>query len=435
MKKRNVAFLVLAIALALFVVSGCAKKAEPVAQAPVAAPAPAAAPAPVPAPAPATVSSTYADGVYFAMDEAFGSSGWKYGVTIVVKGGKITDVDWNGLNVNAGFDKKTIDMAGKYNMVKFGGAQAEWYQQAEKAEAHLIKTQDPTKITYKDAAGHTDDIAGVSIHVVEMFSLAEKALAAGPVGVGSYKDGAYFAMADEYPSSGWKEYVSLTVMNGRIAAVNWSAVNKNGDDKKSYDKAGKYNMVKFGGAQAEWYQQAEKAEAHLIKIQDPKKITYKDDQGHTDDFAGASIHVDTLFNLAQEALAAGPVELGPYTDGGYYASEDAFGSSGWKGFVSLLVKDGNIVNVYWSAVNEAGDDKKAFDMAGNYNMVKFGGAQAEWYQQAAAVESHLLVTQDPKKISYKDANGHTDDIAGATIHVNDFYALVEKALAAGAKKY
>ncbi|MFA7643308.1 MAG: hypothetical protein WCY74_08520, partial [Sphaerochaetaceae bacterium] len=102
---------------------------------------------------------------------------------------------------------------------------------------------------------------------------------------------------------------------------------------------------------------------------------------------------------------------------------------------SLLVKDGNIVNVYWSAVNEAGDDKKAFDMAGKYNMVKFGGAQAEWYQQAAAVENHLLATQDPKKISYKDANGHTDDIAGATIHVNDFYALVEKALAAGAKKY
>ena len=268
-----------------------------------------------------------------------------------------------------------------------------------------------------------------------MFNLAEKGLGCRSCRVGPLKDGAYFAMADEYASSGWKEYVSLTVMNGRIAAVNWSAVNKSGDDKKPYDKAGKYNMVKFGGAQAEWYQQAEKAEAYLIEVQDPAKITYKDAEGHTDDIGGVSIHVNSLFELTEKALAAGPVSLGPYTDGGYYASDDAFGSSGWKSFVSFLVKNGNIVEVYWSAVNEAKDDKKAFDMAGNYNMVKFGGAQAEWYQQAASVEQYLLATQDPKKITYKDAEGHTDDIAGATIHVNDFYALVEKAFAAGAKKY
>lgn len=438
MKKISLLFLVLAVALTVFVVTGCAKEAEPVAQAPAApAPAPApVAPAPAPAPAPAaTAAKTYADGVYFAMDEEFGSSGWKYGVTIEVKGGKIVDVDWNGMNVAAGFDKKTIDKAGKYNMVKFGGAQAEWSQQAEKAEAYLIEVQDPTKITYTDDSGHTDDIAGVSIHVIEMFGLAEKALAAGPVGVGPYQDGAYFAIADEYPSSGWREYVSITVMNGRIAAVNWSAVNKKGDDKKPYDKAGNYNMVKFGGAQAEWYQQAGRAETYLIEVQDPAKITYKDDEGHTDAIGGVSIHVNSLFNLAAEALAAGPVELGPFADGGYYASEDAFSSSGWKAYVSLLVKDGNIVNVFWSAVNEAGDDKKTYDMEGKYNMVKFGGAQAEWYQQAESVENYLLATQDPAKISYSDDEGHTDDIAGASIHVKDFYTLVEQALAAGPKKY
>lgn len=437
MKKLSLVVLVLAIALTLFVVTGCGKKAAPAAQAPVpapAAPAPATPAAPAAPAAPAS-TGTYADGVYFAMDDAFGSSGWKYGVTIVVEGGKIVDVDWNGLHIDAGFDKKSVDKAGKYNMVRFGGAQAEWYQQAEKAEAHLIQIQDPAKITYRTEQGHTDDIAGVSIHVVEMFDLAKKALAAGPVGVGPYQDGTYFAIADEYPSSGWKEFVSLTVLNGRIAAVNWSAVNKNGDDKKKVDKAGRYNMVRFGGAQAEWFQQAEKAEAHLIKIQDPTKVSYKDADGHTDEIAGVSIHVDALFDLTAEALAAGPVAYGPYTDGGYYASEDEFSSSGWKGFVSLFVKNGNIVNVYWSAVNQANEDKKAFDMAGKYNMVKFGGAQAEWYQQAASVEQYLLATQDPKQITYKDDQGHTDDIAGATIHVNDFYALVEKALAAGAKKY
>jgi len=124
----------------------------------------------------------------------------------------------------------------------------------------------------------------------------------------------------------------------------------------------------------------------LIATQDPKKITYKDDQGHSDDIAGVSIHVNALFNLVEKALAAGPTKLGKYADGGYYASEDAF-ANGWKGYASLFVSNGNIVSVYWSALNEANEDKKAYDMAGKYNMVKFGKAHAEWYQQADKAEA------------------------------------------------
>ena len=66
-------------------------------------------------------------------------------------------------------------------------------------------------------------------------------------------------------------------------------------------------------------------------------------------------------------------------------------------------------------------------------MVAYGKAIDEWYVQAERIENHLISTQDPKKISFKE-DGYTDDIAGATIKVNDFYALVEKALAAGVKK-
>jgi major membrane immunogen (membrane-anchored lipoprotein) len=441
MKKKTVVLIVLALAMTVLFTVGCAKESEPAAAAPAApaASAPEAKSAPEAAPAapaaPVEKTKSYVDGIYFAMDDEFGSSGWKYAVTITVQGGKIADVDWNGVNVSAGVTKKVYDKAGKYNMVKFGGAQAEWSEQAELAEAYLIETQDPKAITYTDDSGHTDDIAGVSIHVVEMFNLAEKALAKGPVGIGPYMDGAYFAIADEYPSSGWKEYVSLTVLNGRIAAVNWSAVNKKGDDKKPYDKAGKYQMVARGGAQDEWYVQANRAEEYLIEVQDPSDITYSDAEGHTDAISGVSIHVDALFDLADKALAAGPVELGPFADGGYYASEDEFSSSGWKGYVSLLVKDGNIVNVFWSAVDKDGNDKKTYDKEGNYQMVARGGAIDEWYVQAERVENYLLETQDPGTITYKDDNGHTDDIAGATIHVNDFFSLVEKALAAGPKKY
>jgi len=245
---------------------------------------------------------------------------------------------------------------------------------------------------------------------------------------GSYQDGIYFASEDSFASNGWKYVVTLTVENGKIVKANWDGVNISaGPSKKAVDKAGKYNMKKFGGAQAEWSEQAAKAEQYLISIQDPSKVEYSDAEGHTDAISGVSIHISDFISLADAALKAGPVTIGPYNDGGYYSTKDTF-ENGWKEYVSLFVKNGNIVDVYWSAVNEAGDDKKAFDMEGNYNMVKFGGAQAEWYEQAALAEQHLIKTQDVSAISYKDDAGHTDDIAGVSIHVSSFYQLVEAAL-------
>ncbi len=423
-RTMKLAFLAIILLIALVAV-GCAKE-EPKAVAAVATPEPEVTIEPT--------TSDLKDGIYFAMDEEFASSGWKETVTLTVSGGKITKADWNGVNISGGADKKAYDKAGKYNMVKFGKAQAEWSVQAEKAEKHLIATQDPTAISYKDAEGHTDDIAGVSVHVSAFFSLAQKALAAGPVGRGPYADGAYFAIDEQFASSGWKEYVSLTVLNGRIAAINWSGVNRAGDDKKAFDKAGNYNMVKFGKAQDEWSVQANRAENFLVEKQDLKAINYKDAEGHTDDIAGVSIHVSSMYALVEKALASGVQEMGQYANGSYYASEDDFGSNGWKGFVSLFVSNGNIVQVYYSGVNEAGDDKQVFASEGNYGMIKASKIGKEWHEQAQATEAYLVSTQDPKKIEFTNVEGNTDDISGVSMHVGDFFTLAEKALAAGPKK-
>lgn len=301
MKNSVKVALIALLVLVAFVAVGCTKEKP---KATVQAPAPAT--TPVAAPAPAPVQKSYVDGdIYFAADDEYADSGWKETVTLVVSGDKIVDVDWNGVNIAGGVDKKTYDRAGKYNMVKFGQAQAEWSVQAERAEQYLLETQDPKGVTYKDAEGATDDIAGVSIHVKEFFSLVEKALAQGPVGRGPYADGAYYASADTFDDAGWKEFVSFTVLNGRIAGINWSGVNQAGDDKKAYDKAGNYNMVKFGQAQAEWYEQAKRAEDHLVETQDVKAIKI-DNEGYTDDIAGVSIHVSGMYSLVEKALAAGP---------------------------------------------------------------------------------------------------------------------------------
>jgi major membrane immunogen (membrane-anchored lipoprotein) len=423
MKQISKLLLAVLIVSLAFTAFSCAKEEEAPAQQ-------AAAPAPAETKSEAPVGD-YEDGIYFAQEDGFSSSGWKYVATVVVEDGKIVDADWNGAHKSAGYNKKKVAKDGDYNMVQFGGAQAEWDVQAERAEAYLLETQDPTAINYKDDAGHTDDISGVSIHVVEFFDLVEEALAAGPVGRGPYEDGHYYAVEPEFGSTGWRYSADLTVINGYIVAANWNGANRSGGvDKKTSSETGAYGMVAKGGAQSEWHEQAIAAEEYLIEKQDPTAITYTDDAGHTDDIAGVSIHVIEFFNLAEEALEKGPVALGPYTDGVYHAEEEAFGSSGWKGTIDMTVYNGRIMAVNWSAVNEAGVDKKEASINGDYGMVAKGGAIAEWHEQAYAAEAFLLETQDPTAITYDDG-GYTDAISGVTVHVNDFVALVEKALEAG----
>lgn len=245
---------------------------------------------------------SYEDGIYFAQEDEFGSSGWKYMVTLEVEDGKIVSADWNGAHKDGGIDKKTSSKEGIYGMVEKGGAQAEWHEQAEKTEAYLIETQDPTAIEYIDDEGHVDSIAGVSIHVKEFFDLAEKALANGPVGRGQYKDGAYSAEEPEFSEkSGWKNTVDLTVVNGYIVAANWNAVHKDGgDDKKTRSQNGEYVMTEDG---TPWHEQAAEMEAYLLESQDPTAIEYSDDEGHTDAVSGVSITVKEFFELANEALS------------------------------------------------------------------------------------------------------------------------------------
>ncbi|SHG91473.1 FAD:protein FMN transferase [Tepidibacter thalassicus] len=127
-------------------------------------------------------TAKYEDGIYFAQEDNFNEkTGFKDTVKIEVKDGKIISVDWNGISKNGGEDRKTLSKNGKYPMVEKAGAKAPWHEQAEKVEAFLLKTQDPTAIKYKDYQGHTDAISGVSIRVSEFFKLAKKALDNGPI--------------------------------------------------------------------------------------------------------------------------------------------------------------------------------------------------------------------------------------------------------------
>ncbi len=248
------------------------------------------------------------------------------------------------------------------------------------------------------------------------------------VATGELEDGVYFAMSDDFDDGGWKTAVTLEVKDAKIVSVDWNGAGlKAGLDKKSYSKEGLYGMKEYGGAQADWHEQAEAAEAYLLEKQDPTAIELKDD-GSTDAITGVSMGVDEFFRLAKKALEAGPVEKGPYKDGAHHAEAKEFDND-WKATVDLTVLNGNIVAVYWDAINEENPElrKKEVSAAGDYGMKEFGGAQGDWHEEALKAEEHLLMTQDPAAIELKD-DGTTDAISGVTIGIDEFLELVSEAL-------
>lgn len=246
-----------------------------------------------------------------------------------------------------------------------------------------------------------------------------------PAEAGQYQDGTYFGTIEADAETGWQTYALLTVEGGKITKADWNAFNvKNaGDLKKKVSEDGNYGLVAKGGAQAEWHEQAAKAEAYLIEKQDPAAIT-TDAEGHTDAISGVSVHVNDFTAAAQAALAAGPAEAGSYKDGGYTAEGEMDATSGWKSTVALTVANGNVVAVKFSGVNAAGDDKQ-YSVDGKYGM-KAGGAQSEWHEQIAQAEKYFL--ENKGAAPALDAEGKTDAISGVSIHVGEYFTLAEKAL-------
>ncbi|ASA25452.1 FMN-binding protein [Paenibacillus donghaensis] len=146
--------------------------------------------------------------------------------------------------------------------------------------------------------------------------------------------------------------------------------------------------------------------------------------------AGTNAAAETAVPAATDAPATDAAS--EYKDGTYYGTIEADPETGWQTYTLLTVEGGKITKADWNAFNvkNAGDLKKKFSEDGKYGMKEKGGAQAEWHEQAATAEAFLIEKQDPAAITF-DAEGHTDAISGVSVHVNDFVASAQAALAAG----
>ncbi|MDR2903917.1 MAG: FMN-binding protein [Clostridiales bacterium] len=119
-------------------------------------------------------AAAYKQGTYTAEDAEYDDSGYKQTISIAIGAdGKITDVDWDGINKDGGPSKK--ELGDEYGMKKASGIGKEWYEQAAVMEQELIKTQDPAAIPMTPE-GYADGISGCTIHINDFVALAEEAL-------------------------------------------------------------------------------------------------------------------------------------------------------------------------------------------------------------------------------------------------------------------
>lgn len=268
-------------------------------------------------------AAKYKDGVYYASGEV--SNDWIPYVVVTVEKGKIVDAYWSATNVVPQGDKRVISENGGYDMVAYGGAKSQWYEQAKAVEAWLIKNQDPAKFDslYSDSEGHTtalttDSGASVSIHVSEFFTLAAKALASDPVPAGQYGDTRVVTVSGEPSDQGWKDLAEFIVVNGTIVSANYDAIYANeyvaegensnaqyfkvdGDTATplSKDQLKEAYGMTAAGSKLEWYQQAELLEQYVV---DNQTIYPINADGYADGIAGVSIHAASFYALFNQAF-------------------------------------------------------------------------------------------------------------------------------------
>lgn len=219
-----------------------------------------------------------------------------------------------------------------------------------------------------------------------------------------------------------------------------------------------YNMVLYGGAIAEWYQQADALAKFAIgKTVAELKNGAVDSTGYapegSDLASSATIYlggyvaaIEIAVNNAQHLGAQGGDELRLAAMPSLKSSTN--GSAVLECDVTALtVKDGVITSCYIDALQakvEFGTDgvitkgisaavETKNQLGAAYNMVLYGGAIAEWNEQAASFAAYVTgkTAAEVAGIAVNEGTKPTgaDLVSSVTIAIGGFQALIAKAMA------
>lgn len=228
--------------------------------------------------------------------------------------------------------------------------------------------------------------------------------------------------------------------------------------KTKYEQGEDYNMVAYGGAKKEWFEQADAFETVVAgKTLDEVKALVGEDQKGNDDVvaAGCTIMINEFvgaiekaYNAAAESNVTAEDTL-KVTAATEQTCTDATADKDGSNKVSTTVfgaavdADGKVVAAASDCVELAFtfdtkgastlDTTKAVvskkDAGADYGMVAYGNAEKEWFEQAAAFDAACvgktaseiagLVGEDGKGVSELQS-------AGCTIYVTGFVKAASK---------
>jgi len=222
---------------------------------------------------------SYEDGVYYAEKADFDDHGWKAMATVIVNGGKITNVFFDEINEDGIL--KSFDTEYSTNMKdKSGTTPLDAYNNLEQS---LVSKQNPDNVDAVTGATHSSDT---------FKELVKQALAGSPVeAAGDYVDGLYKATENDFDDHGWKAIAAVIIKDGKVVTAAFDEINKDDGHYKSVDEQYAKNMEdKSGTTPAEAIQVLSKS---LIDKQD----------ADVDSVTGATGTTTKFKTLMEEALS------------------------------------------------------------------------------------------------------------------------------------
>lgn len=228
--------------------------------------------------------------------------------------------------------------------------------------------------------------------------------------------------------------------------------------KTKYELGKDYNMVAYGGAKKEWFEQADAFEALVAgKTLDEVKALVGEGNKGTDEVvnAGCTIMINEFvaaiekaYNAAAESnvTAENTLKVTAATEqtcADATADKDGSNKVSTTVFAAAVDKDGKVVVASSDCVEVAFtfdtkgvatlDTSKAIsskkEAGTNYGMVAYGGAKKEWFEQAAAFDAACIGKTADEIAGFVGEDGKgTADIqsAGCTIYVTGFVKAASK---------
>lgn len=232
----------------------------------------------------------------------------------------------------------------------------------------------------------------------------------------------------------------------------------NAEFKTKYELGNSYNMVAYGQASKEWFEQADAFEAYVAgkTLAEVKASVGESNKGNSDVVnAGCTIMINEFvsaiekaYNSATESnvIAANTLKVTAATEQTCTdATEDKDGSNeiATTVFAAALDENGKVV----AAASDCVEVSFTFDIKGvstldttkavlskkaqgeNYGMKKYGNAAKEWFEQAAAFDAACIgkTASEIAGFAAEDGKGNADlKAAGCTIVVTGFVKAASK---------